>query len=177
MRVFNRPGILLNPFIVQHSHNLPHFFTNAIFSGKINSCALRDELGAIAYAFHQVGNVEQGEKLFGALESKYNLAQQEETISKCLKCATSDILRRATIRSRRFFDQRVLGKKCSKVPNQKHSDEMIFGVLATSATIREAEIQLGYGRGAVWARIQRAPNASPLAIFEGAFNRGRPTEQ
>jgi DNA-binding transcriptional LysR family regulator len=173
MRVFNRPGILLNPFSVQNSHRLAEVFGRVLTLQDTNSCALEDELGAIAYAFHQVGDVVHGGQLFGALESNYTLVQQEETISKCLECATPDILRRATIRSRRFFDQSVLGEKRKKGVESKHSDEEVAEILMDSASLMEAEKKLGYGTGALSVRIRRASSESPLAVFAGAFKRGR----
>ena len=83
MSIFKGPGILLNPAMVGNPASLPQAFTLTLAAGT-NTCSLADELGAIAYAFHEGNNADAGAQLFEILESGYTLADKADDVSKCL---------------------------------------------------------------------------------------------
>ena len=52
MSIFKGPGILLNSVTVQQPAHLPKLFDLTLAAKGTNLCAVKDELGAIAYALH-----------------------------------------------------------------------------------------------------------------------------
>ncbi len=159
MSIFRGPGILLNPSTVGDPSSLPQAFALTLAAGT-NTFALTDELGAIAYAFHEGGALNQGRRLFGILESGYTLADKASDISYCLASATSDTLQSAMLRSNRALER------------VKQTDEKIAAILVQHNSMTAAAEAVGITQSTISRRIKLVADGSPLAAFKGVFRRG-----
>lgn len=170
MRVFNKPGILLNPSLASNFRTLPRVFRIELPLAEIDPCKymmLTDELGSIAYALLAYNSTSQGKQLFEVLESDSRLIQNEEVIAKCLELPHADVLRYAAIRARRFSDDRYGPRK--RGPEKKFSDGQIAWELLFSMKISDAAERLGITRQLISLKINEASDESALAFFHKVF--------
>lgn len=170
MSIFRGPGILLNPVTAQQPVHLPKLLNLALAAEGANLCAVKDELGAIAHSLHEHNATDEANQLFGILESKYTLEQKRDDILACIESATPQILLKALTRSGRHFkEDEEPHPSCG--PPRVFSDMDIFAALCNHDTQTAAAKALGTFPPTVSYRITWAAEDSFLAIFKGAFNR------
>lgn len=172
MSILKGPGILLNSVTVQQPAHIPKLFGLVLEAKGANLCAVRDEIGAIAYALHEEGAVDEGNQLFDILESGYKLVDKRDDILSCIKCATPQILSSALTRSARYLrDYEIPPIRRGR---KQISDIYILQGLIEFETQRATSEALGISQDTINKRIVRAAEDSVLGVFKGVFKRGGP---
>jgi hypothetical protein len=170
MSIFRGPGVLLNPVTVQQPAHLPTLFNLTLGTDGANLCAVRDELGAIAYSLHKDGKTDEGDQLFGILESEYSLVYKRDDILKCIECATPRILQNAFYRSGRYLrDGEVPLMRRLKSIEELYEVECILKYDLQSA----AAEALGVSVATINRHIKAAAEDSILGVFKDFYKPGR----
>ena len=173
---------MLNPHAVNNPSCLPQMFTSALTPP--NACFLQDELGAIAYELKREGDEQRGDELFGILESRYGLADEEERIAHLLGQATPRQLACAIFRSHRYVERKkgtarkvFAALKDGDYYEKRHgllkvSNIALAVALVQCETMTDAGNRFDVSSKTISGLVRRAKDNSPLVVLRGLFTQG-----
>jgi len=174
-----KPGILLNPLVLQNPAALTVAFHAAVAALEGGVAALREELSVIAGILQESG-VDEGERLSDVVASPSPLAEYCEEIAECLVVVDDTMLARALEHSARRFS--VDAEEAGGVVRKKRgrpriwSDEAIEAAVSCAASLSEASRLSGIPEMTIRSRLYKASEDSLLAVYKEMFKGSLPRD-